>query len=32
MDKILRRAKPWGIPVERPTKFVVNLTTAKVLA
>jgi ABC-type uncharacterized transport system substrate-binding protein len=33
VDKILRRTKPAGIPVEQPTKFdlVVNLTTAKAL-
>jgi len=33
VDKILRGAKPSGIPVEQPTKFdlIVNLKTAKVL-
>jgi putative ABC transport system substrate-binding protein len=31
VDKILRAAKPTGMPVEQPTKFdlVINLTTAK---
>jgi putative ABC transport system substrate-binding protein len=33
VDKILRGAKPAGIPVEQPTKFdfVVNLITAQAL-
>jgi putative tryptophan/tyrosine transport system substrate-binding protein len=32
IDKILKGAIPAGIPVEEPTKFDLNLKTAKALA